>query len=263
MDIAQPNVKELLELLTKEVYEVPQEKSYWLIRTQGGILYDAFKQECVVSIEHSVPLRIIQVFAQEYGSNKKVFTDAIKEYMMEGKDKSLFSSAELHGFGLKASQIYNFYFELKKGDIIIIPAENSDEFTFGQIINTHLNAYNVDDAMRVGIASGMFKDFKYIKTIKKYRLDPLLFKAFSSHQAISKLTMDPSVVERSIRDMFVSNDFAHFIIDIETEDIIPANDIFGLGNDLLKFIDGFSRKHGLDFDSTAFGLNINLNSPGK
>ena len=85
---------------------------------------------------------------------------------------------------------------------------------------------------------------------------------FTAHQAINNVNEYAEVIERSINDMFVLDDEAHVVINVESEKI-AAKDLFGLGQQLLGLVDDVSNEFNLSVPSSDFQVSININSPGK
>lgn len=85
---------------------------------------------------------------------------------------------------------------------------------------------------------------------------------FNAQQAVNNVTDYAEIIERSINDLFILNEEAHFVINVES-DIISAKDLFGLGANLMEILDDVSEKFGLGISSDDLQVTININSPGK
>jgi hypothetical protein len=166
-------------------------------------------------------------------------------------------------YGLITNQILRFVFEVKKGDIVVIPSENSDFISMGEITDTNIlvqsestfNSTNCDYTKR--------KSVKWIKTFTRKNLDPYLYKTFQAHQAINNITNYAAIIERSLGDFYKIGDEVNLVLNVNQESNIKATDLLFFGSDLLNLVDGFIKEHNLDFDISDIDVKININSKGK
>ena len=243
--------------LVGEMISVSNNRNYWLIRTQAGALYPLFTDKGYVSIGHSeVSLSFLDDIRNTYQNASKKLLDAIKEkvtkyHMGDRYDKRTIS--------LIASQIAKFAYEVKKGDVVIIPSINSNDIYFG-VIETGNWIYK--DYSSFGDSSVLKKSVRWIKEIPRRRLDPYLYKMFLAHQAVNNVNDYAEVIERSINDLFILDEEAHIVINVESYHI-AAKDLFGLGQLLLDWVDKVSTEFDFGISSSDFQISININSPGK
>ena len=85
---------------------------------------------------------------------------------------------------------------------------------------------------------------------------------FNAQQAVNKVNDYAEIIERSINDLFILDEEAHFIINVKS-DTIAAKDLFGLGSNLMGILDEISEKFKLGISSDDLQVTININSPGK
>ena len=160
---------------------------------------------------------------------------------------------------LIASQIVRFAYDIKVGDIIIIPSFNSNKISFGiieqeQWINSDYNETN-DTAL-------LKRPVTWLKEVRRRELDPYLYRMFTAHQAINNVNDYAEIIERSINDLFILEDEAHCIINVDSDSIV-AKDLFGLGFRLMSILDNTSEALNLGVSSNDLQVTININSPGK
>lgn len=262
------NLSQELDVFIESIKEEPIEKKYWLIRTQSGSLYDTFRENSIIAIQHDeVSLSFIYECRQKFGNDASQIQTAIRNkvklsYETNPNNESP-NSTDPRKFGLIASQIYKFVFELKKGDIVIIPSEGSEWVSFGIVMENFIGEYTKEQISNFGVETVLIRKVKWNKDLQRTKLDPYLFRAFTAHQAINDICGYADIIERSLKDFFILKNEAHLIINIEAEGNIPAADIFGLGSEILQLIDEFSDIYSLGVSSNDLQVTINLNSPGK
>lgn len=243
--------------LVSKVISVSDTRNYWLIRTQSGALYPLFIEKGYVSISHQeLSLSFLNANKKIYNLDPKLFLEIIKEEVcgrqnLDPNDKRTIS--------LIASQIARFAYDVKKGDIVVIPSSSSDEICFG-IVDSDDWVY--DNYSDLGDSSILKKSVTWIKEIERRRLDPYLYRMFLAHHAVNKVNDYAEIIERSINDLFVLDEEAHVIINVESDNI-AAKDLFGLGQQLLDLVDQVSHQFDLGISSSDFNVSININSPGK
>ncbi|WP_291070602.1 hypothetical protein [Empedobacter sp. UBA5039] len=256
-------VKDIIELLSDNIVSIPEYKKYWLIRTQSGNLFDLFVEHKMVGLEHSeINLSEITQICNDF--NKKESLQKIKQLLVNYYESIDFENdITPQKIGLIAGQIYKFFKEVKIGDIVVIPSTNSEVVSFGEVTENHIAVLNTEEKRVFDFDFPLLKRVKWIKELRRTKLDPYFYKVFTSHQAITDISNYAEVIERSLNDLFILNDEAHNVIRIEAE-VIKAKDLFGLGYELLDLIDDFCEYYSIDgVSSDDFEVTININSPGK
>lgn len=258
-----------LDSLVNSIEEIPATKRYWLIRTQSGSLYESFRENNIVALEHDeVPLFELNELHKTLGGESTQMINAIKIKVriahevitkLAGSDDTV----SPRKIGLVASQIYKFMYELKKGDIVVIPSTNSDFISFGIVLENHIGDFSPEEVRKIGSESILKRRVKWVKDIQRIAIDPYLHRMFNSQQALNDVGSYAQVIERSLKDFFILDNEAHLILNVLTESNIPAKDLFGLGSEILNLVDEFSSKHQLGISSNDLQVTINLNSPGK
>lgn len=256
-------INEILNQLSDNIFTISEFKKYWLIRTQSGSLYDLFIDHKIVGLDHSeIKLSEINNIISE--NSKKNALEKLKQNLSNYYDKYDFDyEITPRRLGLIAGQIYKFHKELKKGDIVIIPSANSEIISFGEVTEDQIAGLKTEEKRVFDYDYPLLKRVKWIKEIRRDRLDPFLYKMFTNHQAISDISSYAEVIERSLNDLFVINDEAHNVIRVDAE-VVKAKDLFGLGYELLDVIDEFCAYYDIkDISSDDFEVAVNINSPGN
>lgn len=262
------NFNQQLDNLVDEVEKIPATKRYWVIRTQSGSLYETFRENGIVALEHTeLPLSLLDGFIKEASGDEIKLRKLIRHRVIEEHQKKLpnndSESLDTRRSSLIANQIFKFVFEIKKGDIVIIPSYNSDLVTFGEIQESFIGEFSTEELRRIDTDAVLKKRIKWVKDILRRDLDPFLYRMFTSHQALIDVGGYAEIIERSLRDFFILDDEAHLIINVQTEEEVSASDLFGLGSNLLYLIDKFAKDYNIDISSNDLQVSISLNSPGK
>lgn len=254
-----------LNLFTETLPSITENRNYWLIRTQKGSLYPTFIDNDFVAIEHDdLSLEALAGLRSESRSNNSLLQASIKKEVFK-KNKKLLENDKKYNktLSIRASQIYKFYAEVKRGDIVVIPSENSDVVSFGEIKESYIGKYTAAEIKKMDCNYILKKRVMWRQHVLRKNMDPYLYKLFQAHQAINEVSKYSNIIERSMGDFYVLDEEAHLILNILTEDKISATSLFGLGYDILRMVDEFANFAGIDIKSTDLNVEINLNSPGK
>ncbi|RZJ99909.1 MAG: hypothetical protein EOO46_21585, partial [Flavobacterium sp.] len=132
-------IAEELDQFVETLVSIPVTKRYWLIRTQSGSLYETFVDNKFIAIEHrETTLASLSEFKRESAGDELLLRKLIRNQVIAYHEKRLqelegFEGPEQRTLSLISNQIYKFVFEMKIGDIVIIPSTNSDIISFGEI----------------------------------------------------------------------------------------------------------------------------------
>lgn len=263
-------ISQELDLFIESIPSIPLEKKYWLVRTQGGILYETFRENGIIALEHDeVPLSFINDIRSSYGTDHTKLSSAIKNKVVAvhesrvGIDLGSDEELDVRKAGLIASQISKFVFDIKKGDVVIIPSSGSDYISFGIVKESFIGKFSSEEERRIDTDAILKKRVTWIEDIPRIHLDPLIYRMFTAHQALNDVGPYANAIERSLSDFFILDDEAHIIINVQASKEIPAQHLFGLGSEILRLVEGFSALHNLDLDTSQIQVTMNLNSPGK
>jgi restriction system protein len=249
------NFKTELNQFFESIESIPERKKYWLIRTEGGEYFESFRNFNYIALGYDEILYSKIFDLKKTSKNEEDFRIKLKAHI----DTILPERAT----GLIASQLTKFIYEVKKGDLVIVPSENSTYISIGQVNDSNL--MEVSDLMidRTDCPYRKRKSVKWIKTIDKKSTDLLLYRALQSHQAITDISKHANIIERSIGDFYKLDDETNLIINVQRETNVPAPDLLFFGSDLLKFTRDFIEFYDLDFDISDIEIKINVNSKGK
>lgn len=257
-------ISEELNTLVASIQAIPEQKKYWLIRTQAGDFYQSFNEYNYVAIGHrEIPLSFLYEKRKELGTAWNPL-DVIKKEVSSYYKSRPEAGIDKKRIGLIASQICKFVYEVKKGDIVIIPSFNSEEISFGIVTENQIAKFSKEEESKLDDNSIFRKKVSWVKQIERKRLDPYLYRMFTAHQAINDVRAYAEIIERSMTDLFILEDEAHFIINVDRSEGVSAADLFGLGSEILRLVDDFSSMYSLEgVSSKHLQVSININSPGK
>ncbi len=252
------DLNEILEKVALHFNEVEPSRRYWLIRTEGGEYYNDYLEKSYVAIGHN---NFSVADINRLNNSYKNDLDRINEILRE-QTKEKYPKEERPG--LIANQVFRFVYEVKEGDIVIIPSERSEKITFGRVTNSDLQNITKDEISRDDSCPFLKrKSVRWDKTISKENLDIYLYKVLHAHQAINDITYQSDIIERTLGDFYVLDNEGNLILDVTTTEEINAFELFGLGYNLLNFAEKFFADNGLDFTVHDIDVKLNLNSPGK
>ena len=249
------NIKEQISNLIQHIDSIPSDKNYWLIRTEGGEYFESFNNFNFIALGYEdITFKIVNDLKEKSFSDLD-FKKNLKEYVEKKYPDNQ--------HGLITNQILKFIFEIKKNDIVIIPSENSDYITMGEITDTSMLVHSDTVFKSTNCDYTKRKSVKWIKTFTKKNLDPYLYKTFQAHQAINDITKYASIIERSLGDFYKIGDEINLVLQVNKESNIKATDLLFFGSDLLNIVDSFIKEYELDFDISDIDVKININSEGK
>lgn len=247
--------KEELSQFFDMIEAVPVDKRYWIVRTEGGEYFESFTNFNYVALGHDeISLKKIDDLRK---SSKNL--DELRFKLKEHIENILPD----RNAGLMAGQLIRFVYEMKKGDIVIVPSEGSAYISIGEVQQTPLMDVSDLDVNRTGCPYRKRKKVKWIKTVAKRSADILLRNAMQSHQALNDITHYGDIVERSISDFFKIDDETSIIVNVNRQTNVPAPDLLYFGSDVLRLTEGLISHYNLDFDISDIQIKINVNSEGK
>lgn len=248
MDITQEQLNELIEELEIEV--VIPERRYWLIRAgKEGAFFNEFLTRGFTGIGYGL-------------NDPKNINFSSKEELKE-KIEQLYPEEKQPGH--VAGKIYNFFNEIKKGDVIVMPSAGRKSVAFGIVKDDDvyfddslITAQSIEaiDSENYDIPNKRRK-VAWRKPVSSKFLQPrLILNLFSPH-GLSGIT-DPEIIKLidvNMNEVFFKEDIGYLTFQINQEKNI---DLKALTN-LMQILDDFSSE-GL---KNTLSVQINLNSPGK
>lgn len=160
------------------------------------------------------------------------------------------------------SRIYNMLHEfrnLRRGDVVAIPSQDSNRVAFGEI---------ADDEIYQSIEGTL--DCEYIKRrrvnwfkiVNWSDLDAKLNPLKARGDAINNVSELAEEIDIVMRNLFVKNDLAHFVINISQEEPIRLVYLVGLLQGVKTLSEQIILKYELNENINDITVKLNLQSPG-
>lgn len=246
------NINEILENLPI----VNPTRQYWLVRTSSGDYYEEFKHNGYIAIGwNEIPVAdLASIHANE--TNEEVRNRVKSKVHVEGDPE--------HDRGARMSQskaigqLLKFAYEIKRGDIVVIPSSNSDYLSFGEVEDTPIyidNSGNCDFTKR--------KRVSWIKTdIRRLSLDSNLYRFIFAHQTINNVNEYAEYINSTLFDFYTLNGRSSLVLRVRRQEAFDSFRIGVFYSDLLFFMKEFSEENGQEVNPGDINVKLDLQSPG-
>lgn len=261
------NLEEKINEYVTQIPEIAPSQNFWLNRTNGGEYFDEFSKEKIIGLNYSeIHYEKLNEFRERFtisgrNINYKAVKKQISDYIFDANSKVIRETFDKNKLAaLKTSltktsnQIYNFAFEVKKGDFIVVPSKNSSKVKIGRVLNSEIDSPGMLPLQR---------KVEWVKTLWKGELDPIFFKLFFAHNAFAEINKYRNVVLRSIYDIFVDCGEANLVYNIKSRKNIIARSESAFSHYLLELTADFILEYNLPYNVDGIQTVVNLNSPGK
>lgn len=231
---------------------VNSERKYWFIRTEGGRLFDLFHSHNLVAVGYE---RIKGDALRQLAGEKEV-REELKKLVKRNYPQHLRP-------GLIVTQIYRFFYEVQKGDVVIIPSYSSDKLLFGEIQGDEIfpvELYDKENEEKRPFE--LSRKVKWDKAVNRDALNPKLYSLFFSHHAISSGDAYASFIDNELHDFYMKGSFTHLIIPIKKDKDIKARILSKFSLDLLDLTDTFLEENSIAKETDDIQIKSNVNSPG-
>ena len=187
---------------------VPPERKYWLIRTQAGIYYESFVDNGYIGIGYNeVPYSQLSLLGVQ--DDRILFTlfNSLKDFceMIYPEDTRP---------GLIASQLIKFAYNIKRGDIVVIPSENSETITIGYVEDTTVHLASELETIETHCPFIKRKKVYWEKEIPREKLDPYLYRVLQAHQAINDISSYSELIERNLNNFFIADGIGNLVLNV-------------------------------------------------
>ncbi|MCQ2010527.1 hypothetical protein NOM01_10920 [Sporolactobacillus sp. STSJ-5] len=231
------------------IVQVDENRGYWLVRTQSGEYHNEFYFDNFVAIDWN-----------EF-SDTKLFEKTEKETVVELIHKKYPDNKQP---GLIYNQIKRFLYEMKIGDVVMIPSENTSHISFG-IVDSEVYFDRVSDT---AIDEGKCpfikrRNVKWIKTVNRDKLDPNLYKMMNSRHTINNANDYAEFIDRTLYSFYVKGNKAHLILNIKKDGKIPAIGVARMVDSIVDLIPYLNEiLPGSNFQEDDIEMKATFNSPG-
>lgn len=246
---------------------IPPTRRFWVNRTEDGKFYDSFVDGNVIGLDiKDVPISAIDKIKRDNSlKNGKVdylkahkdlknyfnfvYARELRETLGKKKKTSLLSQ-----ISLKTNQVYNFVFEVKKGDYVAIPSHSSENISIGRVRESFIGNSGMTHLQR---------SVDWIDTFKKREMDPVIFKAFSSHLAFYDISKYKDAVLRSLYDFYFLENEGNLVLNLGVDGNISFIKETRFLYNFYELFSLYLHENNLSFDARGLSTIVNLNSRGK
>lgn len=236
---------------------VPAETNYWFIRTDGGKLYGAFLSNNEIAVGYpEITMSDMALLKSKEDEGKLI--NKIKSHYPKHKRP-----------GLIESQLFRFKNDIKKGDFVVIPNASTKEIAIGRVMDDAIFSGKAYTLRRMGKdfpEKGFFKrrKIKWLKQIKRAKINPKLLQMFNSHQTINNATDYGDYIDSSVFSFYQKASSYNLVINVEAEHKLKARDLYDTIVDLMDMSDEIlkNKLKNTQYDSREIESQTNLNSPG-
>jgi restriction system protein len=241
------SLEEILSILPT----INSTRRYWFFRTNGGEYYGSFLKRNYIAINYN------KVSVHDIASAK--VDNAISIEILSAIVTKVYKDREKRP-NYAASQLLKFAYELKKGDIVLIPSTSSFEVSFGEITDRAI--YVSEPEGEDNCPYTKRRAVRWLKHIKRDALDPNLYKLMFSHHAITEGAYYGEYIDRVTNSFYIKDNKAYVILQVQSADEIKAKDLFGFGSNTLDLVEEFCAEEGITVDTNGFNVKLDLQSPG-
>ena len=229
-------MEETLQLEMVKTLGIPivnERRRYWFVRTVGGQYREEFIDEKFIGINWNDFSDIDSLKRCKDDVEHKI---SLRDQLAETFDGNIKKAGRILG------QITRFVYEMRKGDVVIIPTENSTKITFGIIeSDLYIEQFTSDklEELRQEGKCDYLKRRKvnWVKTVYRENLDPVLYNMCRAHQTISCCDEYDMNIDRLLEPIYFKNGKVYFTVRVNQANDIKAYDmysLYGMAYDVLK-----------------------------
>lgn len=235
-----------LNAYAKQIPVIDSNRNYWLVRTGSGEYYQNFIDGKYIALSYDeIRLSVIKaLLSKKGGRGSEALSKIIKKTYLDEKRP-----------GYVVSQLQRFVFEIKKGDIVIIPSKNSTHLYFGEVLDS--NAYELQEKDDCPFLKR--KKVKWIKHIQKRNIEAELYKLIFSHIAISNANNYAIYIDRILHDLYTKGNKTHLVIDVKTKNKINVDTFYDFG-ELFRIVEDICQEEKIVIKD--FNIKSKVQSPG-
>lgn len=249
--------------LLEQVPYVHRERNYWMVRTSSGNNYDNFINGNYIAIGWN-EVTVSDLHQLNNAENSENLFDQIKKKIIP--DSTTDSSEGNRGVesyqSRSLNQLLKFAYEIKRGDIVVIPSYNSDDLAFGEVVSTPVL---LSDTLTFPGDTCSFYKRKRVRWLKRnvsrYSLEANLYKFIFAHQTINNISEYALYINNFLFDFYQIDNKYTLVLRLRSERAIGIKSMEELYSDLVYFIDYFKPEENNDSDSEVT-VKFDLQSPG-
>lgn len=231
------------------IVNIPEERNYWLVRTEAGNYYSEFYHEDFIGIGWTE-------------IKKWDIASLMDEELMNEHIQVCYPDKQA---GRILGQIKRFVLEMKPGDIVLIPSESSRHITFGKIeSDVYDENVKLDDILEGVCPFIKRRKVTWEKTVSRDELDPYLYKLLNSHHTITSANDYASFIDRTLNSFYIKDGMGHLVLNVKTREKISGMDLLTVVNSTLNLASVLNEvsEEGPTYDKRDIELKISVQSPG-
>lgn len=244
MDNLEFVLEDYLEKFAPPIEKIEENRNYWLVRTESGAYYNDYTKGNYIAI------------GWDEFSNINEFSSETMSEVMAKKISEKYPDKQP---GRIYNQIRKFLFDIKIGDVVMIPSENSKMINFGIVTSNPISRKeNIEDSCPF-IKS---KSVNWIKSVSRNKLDPYLFKMMQAHQTINSAKDYAHFIDRTMYSFYEKNNKSYLILPVTKKEDIPAYDLSQFINSITNLVPIINEIFDSANDRRDLDIKINVQSPG-
>lgn len=241
----------------KNIRAIDKAQNYWLIRTYRGSLFETFIDEQFVGIGYNtVPYGYIRG-ARNKNNNT---LNELKNYL---ENNYHLSKSEVTKW---ANQLVSFEFDVKIGDIVIIPNEGSSSLCIGAVksdtkIVKSDRTFKLHDGKYEYVPEKR-KQIEWLKPFNKTELFGDINGLFSSHLALTSANKFSELIESNLSSVFIKDENIFISIRINQDQDINAFAMRDFLDCLTYFYKELCDELGIEAHEDGLYIKIKVQSKG-
>lgn len=198
-----------------KIFEAPEEREYWAVRTDGGLYYDHFTKYGIISLGH---LDILNI--PETGNN--IFTPDFTDLSLKLQNKYKSIHRKKGTATSHINQIKRFVRDIKIGDWVLAIGRNRVCFGrvtgFPKITRTALSvSYGKNQQRKIEMPHNLRRTVNWGPEIDRYSLPFGILSSMRAYQSIFNINQHRELICHTLYPVFKQSDALHFSINIKSK----------------------------------------------
>lgn len=246
---------------------IVHERNYWMVRSNSGRFFQDFIFHDYIALSWDyITIKMLTEMKE----------DRIKEIIEENENEAIADvdediSETSQG---KITAIYNklhrFVSEMKIGDVVVLPSQNSDNIQIGLIVGdvyedyTYAQTYYEEngDSDIIPCTYAKRRKIKWQSHMTKSNMDLYLVKAFNSHHALSNINEYAPYINRNIFSMYRKDNEVHSTLYAGHENGLSLKELAILSTYLDGTVNDIANTLNIDIPDSDIQVKLNIHSPG-
>ncbi len=241
--------------ILKDLPFISKRTKYWLIRTNSGYYYDYFVRNNCIAIGWN-EISIYELNQLHQDSNNKELKRKLACKINYPAHYNERSRNTYRNRSLK--QLLKFAYEIKKGDIVIIPNNGSFYLSVGVVEETPIVLKSDQECD--------YEKRKSIRWIKKDMIrasyDYSVCKFIHSHQTVNNITEYSEKINSILYDFYFNESKAYLVLRVKKKSDISAVEMSDFYSNMVEFIQDFNLFEDPNGKDDNLTVKFQLQSPG-